>query len=189
MSGWQGYYHRVGEKPNAAVAEVLKYYEGPRREAFDLGAGNLRDCKFLLEQGFRTVLAVDQNPETRNYAVPGIEVAIAPIQDYQLGYEHFDFGVCHNTFFFFTTYGIELMLQKALNALRVGGVFGCNMLGERDEWALTRDSEVDFLRPRHVQKLQDDFRPLYFEEAEWDAPTTSGIPKHWHCWNLVIQRR
>ena len=59
MKRWQSYHERAGETPNPIVVSVLKEYVHTREGALDLGAGNLRDSKFLKNQGLNRVVAVD----------------------------------------------------------------------------------------------------------------------------------
>lgn len=132
MDRREAYHKRVGDTPNLLVIHALKNYVTGRRASLDLGAGNLRDSKFLLSKGFARVVAVDQSEDSLAFSVPGVELHIAPIQTWKPEEGSFDFAFSCNTLFFLSREQTVNVFQNVLNGLRSGGIFACNVLGEKD---------------------------------------------------------
>ena len=188
MISWKKYYETV-HQPNRLVRQALARYSGKKRRAFDLGAGNMRDSKYLLEQGFRTVVAIDESPDARQYASDGIVFQQIPVNKFRPQKCSYAFGISCNTLFFVPRLTAGRVVDRAYDALWPGGVFACNFLGERDEWVVSNQENVSYLRSGYdVELLRDKYDPLELVEVEEDRPTALGKPKHWHCWEMILQK-
>mgnify|MGYP007071074251 CR=1 FL=1 len=82
MDTWMDYHLHVGDVPNQLVTGCLEDYVTRREACLDLGAGNLRDSRWLQSQGFTKLVAVDSCEESRAFLTEGIELHIAPIETY-----------------------------------------------------------------------------------------------------------
>ncbi|HJX08765.1 MAG TPA: class I SAM-dependent methyltransferase, partial [Actinomycetota bacterium] len=71
-------------------------------------------------------------------------------------------------------------------AVRPGGRFAGELLGERDTWALTGDGSA-FSRTQ-AEALFEGWTVERFEEEENDGEACSG-PKHWHLFHVTAQAR
>ena len=56
---WKKYIDTTADKPPRALLVSAMQYVTSKTEALDIGAGALMDSKFLLEQGFTKVTALD----------------------------------------------------------------------------------------------------------------------------------
>ncbi len=83
MGGICAYHEFIGDIPNHLVASVIETIPCGRGAALDLGAGNLRDSRYLKKSGFERVVAVDRSEESIPYATEGIELTIKPIEKYR----------------------------------------------------------------------------------------------------------
>src|ERR1700733_10115327 len=99
-SVWDHYHDVAGDTPNPLTVGVLSCHTGKRLAAFDLGAGNMRDAKYLLKQGFCTVTAVDMSVGCLPYVTTNILFERIAIQDWKPLPRSFDFGISCNTFFY-----------------------------------------------------------------------------------------
>lgn len=186
MGKWDEYHERAGNMPNPIVEAAVQNHVPQRDASLDLGAGNLRDSKFLLQSGFKRVVAVDEDPVSYQFLVPGIEFHLEAIEDYVPKPGTFDLVVCCNTLFFLSVKGMEQVLGNAFTALRSGGILVCNMLGEKDEWVLGENPNVDYVTSRDVERLQQDWiQVIPTIDYEEDNPTTQ---KHWHLWSFTLQK-
>jgi SAM-dependent methyltransferase len=188
MKDWSLYHQAVGNTPNSLVELVLRNHLGQRLRAFDLGAGNMRDAKFLLQQGFKEVTAVDEDPAAETFVVPGIDFKCQSITKYKLAKNSFDLGISCNTLLYLSFFEVSQVLEIVYKGLRPGGIFGCNLLGMNDDWVRTYNPRVSFLQLADVKVLKEKYRPLKLESTEWDALDSNGIQKHWHFWNLLFLR-
>ena len=112
MSKWTQYHERVAEKPNSLVVSILENFVTGKSACLDLGAGNLRDSKFLLAQGFKRVVAVDKSEESLGFLSDGIDLHIVPIESYEIEKDTFDFVFSCNTLFFLAPYQVALLFKK-----------------------------------------------------------------------------
>ncbi len=112
--------------------------------ALDLGAGNLRDSKFLLSAGFKKVVAVDKCPEAKKYVRPGIEFHAASITEFRPKKAAFDFVTCCNTLFHIEKEEVNVVFENVWRSLRPRGVFTFNVLGEHDDWAVLKPDSTTF---------------------------------------------
>lgn len=189
MGRWDSYYQLVGERPNSLVVSVLEEYVQARGAALDLGAGNLRDSKFLRYAGFARVVAVDHSETSLAFSVEGVELRIQPIQDYEAEAEAFDFVISCNTLFFLSETSVEEVFRSVFSSLRTGGVFACNVLGSEDDWVL-QGAPVSSFEESDIARLCEGFEvidanPVHFDQS---SPTMGRPPKHWHQWCLVLRK-
>lgn len=186
---WIRYHERVGEKPNSLVVSVLEQYVEKRGAALDLGAGNLRDSRFLKRMGFSRVVAVDSSDESLAFSADGVELHIRPIQTYAAKANTFDFVISCNTLFFLPDALVEEVFESVLLGLRSGGVFACNVLGPKDDWVL-RGAPVSSFQKSDIVRLCEGFEvidanPVHFDQP---SPVAGRPPKHWHQWCLVLRK-
>lgn len=186
MNGINLYHKHVGAAPNPLVTSVVETVSCGRGAALDLGAGSLRDSKFLKESGFARVVAVDSSEESLAYAVEGIELVIAPIQNYRPDRNAFDLIISCNTLFFVKKRSVEQLLQAMHKALRPGGIMAFNVLGMNDPWARNPSNSAFTLK--EVQALTHRFKIESLGEVRQMMPTASGGQKFWHQWVLVLRR-
>lgn len=189
MNRWDRYHKLVGERPNSLVVSVLEGYVQARGVALDLGAGNLRDSKFLKHMGFARVVAVDHSEESLAFSIEGVELHIQPIQAYEAELDAFDFVISCNTLFFLSEASVEAVFRNVLSSLRSGGIFACNVLGPEDDWVF-QDAPVSSFEESDIARLCEGFEvidanPLHFDQL---SPTTGHPPKHWHQWCLVLRK-
>lgn len=190
MGRWDQYYQLVGERPNSLVVSVLDEYIQAREAALDLGAGNLRDAKFLrYAAGFARVVAVDHSEASLMFSTEGVELHIQSIETYEVEASTFDFVISCNTLFFLPEASVEKVFRSVFSGLRTGGVFACNVLGPKDDWVL-QGAPVSSFRRSDIRRLCKDFavidaNPVHFDQP---SPTLGRPPKHWHQWCLVLRK-
>lgn len=134
MKSWLGYYDAVGNEPNTLVRYVL-HHVTRRGTALDLGAGNLRDCMFLRDNGFSRVIPVDSSWETREFSTDMIVPHISPVEKYAAPANSVDLVVSCNTLFHLNAEQVRTTFENTYRALRNGGVFACNVNGNNDDTA------------------------------------------------------
>src|SRR5262249_39912905 len=100
------------------VANVLERYVQGRSACLDLGAGNLRDSKFMLAEGFRRVVAVDSSPDSQAFRTEGIELHICPIERFEPEQDAFDFVFSCNALFYLHENQVASVFKKASTAFR-----------------------------------------------------------------------
>lgn len=191
MGNWNQYHKLVGERPNSLVVSVLEKYiqRQRRRAALDLGAGNLRDSKYLKRMGFTRVVAVDSSEESLAFSTEGVELCIQPIETYEAEADAFDFVISCNTLFFLPKTSVEEVFENVLHGLHSGGVFACNVLGPEDDW-VSQGAPVSSFQESDIVRLYGNFEVINANPVHFDQlSSTPGRPsKHWHQWCLVLRK-
>ncbi len=186
MGEWTKYYQAVGETPNQQVVRALQKYTGARRAALDLGAGNLRDAKFLLKSGFKSVTAVDKEPQLEQ--VPGVEFIQRPLENYMPMPNTFDVGISCNTLFFVPRDDTPKILTRSYNALTEGGIFICNLLGSEDSWLTRPEIGAVGYTEEEVRAMLANFSIEDLSYATGHRPTSAGKSAAWAMWRIIIRK-
>lgn len=195
---WPGYFAAVaGSPPRETLLAAIRHAggrAGPREWAIDVGCGEGRDTKALLEAGF-SVLAIDGHPdglarlEARGDLPEGsrerLVMRLASLE--ALG----ALPACRllNASFtlpFILPGAFERVWGELVGAIEPGGVFAGQLFGERDSWASLPD------RSHHtrveVERLLAGFRILELREEEKPGADVHGQAKHWHVFHVVAQK-
>ena len=191
MSLAEEYQKRAGKGPNSLVLHALDFVL-ERSASLDLGAGNLRDSRFLLKQGFERVVAVDGSETSRKFASAGIELHIARIEEWEPELRAYDFAFSCNTLFFLSHAQVAKVFQSVSKSLRSGGIFACNVLGEKDGWVL-RGERVSYYTEETLLALCADFELIGTGESKilgssLATRTTPRVPKFWHQRNPIVRK-
>lgn len=196
MENWSEYYKNVGVKPSSLVTLALEYIDDESRGiAVDIGAGNGRNSAELARRGFEKVLAVEPSPEVLvTYFPSRIVYRQETAGEFLRGpkgepYKNaFDFVVCMNTFFFIDKMDTHKIVKRVVDALKPGGVFAFNVLGEYDEWAEVRQQDISFFTRQEIATLKSLYPPVHYNGIEKDGELAGGTPHHWHTHNFVYQK-
>jgi tellurite methyltransferase len=188
---WLSYYEATEAKPTSTLlVEALGYVED-KEKALDLGAGALRDTKFLIDEGFKTVIALDKSPEVaekvRELGNSRIKSVTSSFDEYDFPKAEFDLINAQFSLPFNQRETFEKVMERLKASLRAQGVFTGQLFGERDEWNTGR--RMTFLTEQQARVLFKDMEVVKFEEEEGDnRATASGIPKHWHIFHIIAKK-
>ncbi len=191
-SVWNEYINRTeGYPPRPGLVEALKHTDG-RDAAADLGAGALNEARYLLEQNFSHVLAVDTEPLVSQKAAaigdPRLEVQIKPMQDVALTENTYDVISAQASLFFVPTQDLTSLISHIHRALKQRGVFTGQFLGPNDSWrglpGRYTQSESE------VRELLSSFEVLSVTPDEYDRGTATSPDsiKHWHIFNVIARK-
>lgn len=186
MGEWDAYYAKVGNQPNGLVVSTVEKHEIPRRKALDLGAGNLRDSKYLLSAGFERITAVDIEPPPQK--AEGVESVVMPLEAYVPPLATFDLVVCCNTLFFFSEAQAVRILTRAYNALTEEGLMVGNLLGEKDEWVTKGKHGVVGHTKERLDAMLSSFANTAVKRETGERPTALGVPKFWDTWKILVSK-
>jgi tellurite methyltransferase len=187
---WSRYYEDNAVRgPRDVLLEVLASFEAPGR-AVDLGFGNGIETVAMLERGW-SVVAVDPETEAKDRLlriVPAdssarLEVAVMPMEEVEL--PQTDLVWAGYSLFFCDPARFPGLWARVGGAIRPGGRFAGQLLGDRDTWA-AQQGITSFDRAE-VQALFDGWTVERLEEDEGDGESHAG-PKHWHLFHVVARR-
>jgi SAM-dependent methyltransferase len=205
---WSTYYTAVaGKPPRDTLLLALNHFfnaarstpHAARLTALDLGAGEGRDTRELLRQGFR-VLALDPHPNAPQLIAEGVAAADAErLTIVQAGTESLASVLATRPEFaqadiinasFSLPFIHPARFQRAWAAIRAslapGGCFAAQFFGPEDSWA-SIPGRTHHTREQ-VQQLLEGLTIHQFEESKKPGHDAEGNPKHWHVFHVVAQR-
>lgn len=191
MGHWDGMYAAVGEKPNTLVVTVLEKYVKERDACLDLGAGNLRDSKYLSSQGFKRVVAVDSNENVTRFQNSGVEVHISKLEAFPVEVNAYDLIFSCSTFFFLSHFRISNVLENIRRGLKSGGICAFNVLGEEDDWVV-RHGGVSAFSKQSLQQICASFNVIEIGEKKYLGhyipENSTRVTKYWHTRTIILQK-
>ncbi len=193
---WTDYYQAVKNRPpRETLCLALDYFDQEPtyqpRLAVDLGCGDGRDTVEILRRGWQ-VLAIDKEPEAiaRLTQRPDLNSALleTQIQTFETLVLPTDLDLINASFClqFCPQADFPVFWAKVIAALRPGGRFAGQLVGDRDSWAKYPNLSVHSWP--QVEVLFQDFVFDYFEEEEHPGKTALGEDKHWHLFQIVARK-
>jgi SAM-dependent methyltransferase len=192
---WSGYIEKTKDKlPSKLLIEALSFV-GQKSEALELGSGAFNDTKFLLEQGFRHITAVDKfNPIAQElyHALLAkeerVEYVISLFENFDFPEEVFDLVNAQYSLPFTRPDAFDGVFEKVKNSLAVGGVFTGQLFGKNHEWNV-KDSAKSFHLKEEVKKLLQGMEVLKCKEREEDKkPRVGDKVIHWHFFDIIAKK-
>lgn len=188
---WQAYYERKSEKmmgPARSLTKALEFVQH-KDAALDLGAGSLQDARFLLNEGFQKVVAIDSEPLVGKMAGDihddRLEVVIERFETLKLPESAFDLANAQYSLPFTNPESFDAVFKEVRNSLKVGGIFVGQFLGKRDDWS--GNPQLTFHDESRVRELLEGMHVIKFLEKEDDRTTVSGKMKHWHEFYVIAR--
>jgi SAM-dependent methyltransferase len=188
---WTDYYDEQGDRePRELLLDVLDGFGDGAGEAVDLGCGQGIDTLAMLERGWH-VFAIDAEPEgirRLRRRVPqrlagALRSEVASMQDVEL--PPVDLVWASFSLFFCPPELFEGLWARVRDAIRPGGRFAGQLLGDRDTWAAR--NEISAFARADAERLVDGLEVERFDEEDEDGEACSG-PKHWHLFHVVARR-
>lgn len=188
---WADYYDEYEDRePRELLLEALPRFGSGPHDAVDLGCGSGIDSLAMLERGWR-VFATDAEAEgirRLRSRVPSeltrwLRTTVARMEEVEL--PKADLVWAGFSLFFCPRRRWTEVWRKVRDAVRPGGRFGGQILGERDTWA--PDDEISSFSREGAHALFDGFEIERFDEEEKDDEACTG-PKHWHVFHVLARR-
>ena len=176
-----------GKEPNQLMIEALAFVDH-RDRALDLGAGAMSDARYMREQGFREIDAVDIEPVAAALAPEGITVHTMPFEEFSFPADAYDFINAQQALSFAGKEYIDDLAKKVRESLKCGGVFSGTFFGTRDWWA--SDPEVAAVTREWMDATfnPQDWNISTIKEKEETYPTGTGRQKKWHVFSVIASR-
>jgi tellurite methyltransferase len=189
---WKAYFAKTKERGPRPLLMKAVPYVARRDEALDLGSGVLNDTKYLLQERFKHVTAVDREAVARDLArtLPRRRFTFtrSAFEDYGFPKNTFDIVTAQYSLPFVQATKFKTIFTKIKRSLVVDGVFTGQFFGDRDDWNVPPRT-LTFLARQEVEYLLADMEILELAEEERDSPTvTSKQLKHWHLFHLIAKK-
>ncbi len=187
---WRVYYEANDARaPRDMLLEVLDAFGPGEHRAADLGCGAGIDTLAMLERGW-SVYATDAEPEAIDRLEarvpatlsPRLTTAVVPMESVAI--PSVDLLWAGYSLFFCRPDRFAHVWSTVRSAVRPGGRFGGQLLGDRDTWAPKED--ISSSTQDAARALFDGWSIERFDEEDEDGEACSG-PKHWHVFHVVAR--
>jgi SAM-dependent methyltransferase len=175
------------------LLDVLDAFGGAGRMAVDLGCGSGIDALAMLQRGW-PVFATDAGQEAIDRLRARVPTDLATRLRTRVGAMEevelppADLVWASFSLFFCDPKRFEEVWDRIRGAIRPGGRFAGQVLGERDTWA-ARDDISAFSIDRARSLFDDGYELERFDEEENEEDDDdSDEPKHWHVFHAVARR-
>lgn len=162
-----------------------------KNEALDLGPGALIDTKYLIEQGFKHVTAVDSSNTAQEIyeTLPSgkVDYVTSSFENFSFPEDTYDLINAQFSLPFNPKETFPEVFDKVKKSLKEGGIFVGQLFGTRDDWSKIRD-DATFLTKEQATALLSDLTIIEFEEEEKDSIPAVGEFKHWHIFNIIAKK-
>lgn len=201
--GWENYYDLIGEKGHTKNLETAVSLCQQKDEALDLGAGGLRDTKFLLDRGFN-VTALDSSPASAEAAEqlnnPSLTMIPKIIRDYKFPKNYFSLVNAQGIIFHLPQEKYKIILDNISNSLKPHGVLCIEFIGENDDWNTPERKKI-ILTKENLDLLKEVFEIKSLNEYEVDESEETRKmkaeykndnnykPKHWHHIDIIAVKK
>lgn len=191
MRNWSGHLQQTKNYAPSSLLETAIPLAPDRQRALDLGAGALRDSKFLLSWGFRQVTAIDGEKTMRKYAdkIPAtlLKIQIKKMEKLRLPAHHFDLINASYSLPFISPPHLPALVKQIIAALKPNGIFCGQFFGPEDSWNIP-ENKLSFTDRPTLKKLLSPLKIIQFKEEQRDAKTSDGKPKHWHLFHIIARK-
>lgn len=188
-SGWASHLEITKDYPPSPLLIRAMPYVGEGRKALDMGAGALKDTKYLLKRGF-AVTAVDSEPSVKELASPilseKLSVVISSFENFVFPKETFDLVTAMYSLPFIEPKRFQEVFERLTESLKEGGVVCGQLFGVKDSWH-TKPT-ITFHDKAQVKKLLSGLKIIVLDEEERDSKTANGTPKHWHIFHAIAKK-
>jgi SAM-dependent methyltransferase len=187
---WKGYFERTKEYPPSPLLVKAVPFAARKGKAIDIGAGALKDTRYLLEQGFE-VTALDREPAITEMAAAlgskRVRAFASSYADFDFPEREYDIASAMFSLPFNPPESFDDVFARIKRSLTPGGVFCGHLFGERDGWAA--NPEMTFHTKAQAEALLMDLEIIQFTESERDGTLADGKMKHWHTFNIIARKR
>ncbi len=188
--GWASHFAITKDYPPSPLLIRAMPYVKKGGKALDMGAGALKDSKYLLEKGF-DVTAVDAEPLVAKMASSilsdKLHVTISSFEKFAFPKNTFDLISSMFSLPFTRPKEFEKVFESLVESLKDDGIFCGQFFGVKDSWHT--DTTMTFHDKEHIEKLLSPFKILTLDEEERESKTTNGVLKHWHIFHVIAQKK
>lgn len=190
MNASQEHYEITKSKPPTKLLTIALQYVKNKDKAIDIGAGALKDTRYLLDQGF-DVTVIDKNPRTKedaeNLKNDKVHAFTASFEDFDFTENQYDIASAMLSLPFIKPAYFNKVFEKIRNSLKKDGIFCGQFLGLNDEWA--QNPHNTFHTKSQVENLLAGLEIILFQEEEIDGIIAKGSPKHWHVFRIIARKK
>ena len=189
---WGSFFEKAKDaEPRKYLVDAIQYVE-TKKNALDLGAGTLRDTRYLLDQGFEKVIAMDGEYMVKDIEKElgdkRLETIVSSFEDFEYEKEKYDLINAQYSLPFMQKEYFNEVIEKIKDALKINGVFVGTFFGDKDSWNNENSKTQNFHTKEGIEKMFEDFQILELLENEEDKPAVNEEMKHWHTLHITPKK-
>ncbi len=189
---WKEFYQLTKHAPPSALLVKAVAFVLVKRRALDLGAGALKDTRYLVRQEFKEVVAVDAEyiPDELLGKMPRkhFHIVQSTFDTFVFPKELFDLVNASYSLPFNPRETFPMVWESIKDCLKPGGIFTGQLFGINDEWNVP-ETTMTFHTVEQVHELLSDWEIIEVTESEKDGKTANGKSKHWHVFNIIVRKK
>ena len=190
-NNWQKYYLLTkNSQPSKLLAKAISFV-AERDLALDLGAGGLGDSRFLIDEGFKKVIAVDREEIpfeiVNEFSKNNFKLIHCSFEQFNFSKHKYDLINARYSLPFNNPGSFDTVWRRIYASLNRNGIFIGQFFGIRDEWYLAKINMTFHTREKIV-KLLVGLEILEMVEEEKEGFLANGKPKHWHTFHVIARR-
>ena len=177
---WNNFFEKTKDAaPRKYLVDAIQYVDD-KKLALDLGAGTLRDTRFLLEQGFEKVIAMDGEEMFEDFAKEinddRLETCVSNFEDFDYKENTYDLINAQYSLPFMNKEYFDVVIEKIKKSLKINGIFVGTFFGDKDGWNNKTSRTENFQTKEEIEMMFEDFEILELLEKEEDKTAgKSGI--------------
>lgn len=184
-NSWENYYKQTKSRPPSPLLKEALIFVENKKLALDLGAGALVESKFLLDQGFEKVVAIDIE-KFDDFTHPNFTFIRSSFERYDFPENEFDLVNANFSLPFNDPTSFPAVWKRILNSLVIGGIFSGQLFGLNDDWS--KNESMNFHSKKEVETLLEKTEVVKLEEIKKNAPMATGGTKNWHIFAIIFKR-
>ena len=194
---WNTYSERTKERPPQELTVKAVQYAHAKDRALDLGPGALNETAYLLDQGFKSVIAVNKDPLETD-PVAQAAAARLPSEHFEYRVSTFDaFDFEPNTYDFINAqYSLpfnppetfDRMFTSIVASLKTGGIVTGQFFGPKDE-RNKGDGKMTFVTREKAEALLSDLEIIDFQEFKRLERLAVGGQNYGHTFHFIARKK
>jgi len=190
MHNWPRYIDKSKNRPpRPLLVRALDFVED-KKSTLDIGAGALNDSRYLLEKGFKQVIALDKEVSSmliKEFDDKNFIFKKCAAEDYAFPTESFDLINAQFVMPFVPKQKMDKLIKAIKKALKSRGIFTGQFFGPKDSWSNRKDTQV--YSRTEVDNFLDELDILFFDEEEKDDRAAFQAMKHWHIFHFIARKK
>lgn len=188
MQSWSEHFQRTEHRPPNPLLLTAIDLVVDRKAALDLGAGSLKDSKYLLESGFQQVTAIEQDPAAKKYRgkIPAHRLTLKTcyFEEMKLKPHTFNLITAQFALSFTSPPHLPEVMRKIIASLQPAGIFCGQFFGPKDSWNIP-ENHFTFVTAHTLKNWLKPLDIIHFKETQNDSTTIDGKAKHWHIFDII----
>lgn len=187
---WQNYYNLTTKRPPSPLLIKAIAFVKNKGAALDLGAGALKDSRFLIAQGFDKVIALDKERAPKDLYdrfSKKFEFIQYSFEDFPFSNFKFDLVNAQYSLPFTNKNDFNKVWKQLKESLLPGGIFVGQFFGTEDQWNTPR-TKMTFHTKAEVVDLLSGLQVLELVEEKKIKKLANDEKKFWHIFNVVARK-